>query len=102
PVASSIFETFDAFDQARLALRDGGFVKFGEETGPVEIPNYGAYRFTRVAGATPDAPDSGHRTRKKRKVLTARPHFLEKKSERSLLRSTHPFSFLIVNLRPSP
>ena len=57
PVALLIFETFDAFDQARLALRDGGFVKFGEETGPVEIPNYGAYRFTRVAGATPDAPD---------------------------------------------
>lgn len=57
PVALLIFETFDAFDQARLALRDGTFVKFGEETGPVEIPNYGAYRFTRVAGATPDAPD---------------------------------------------
>ena len=57
PVALLIFETFDAFDQARLALRDGTFVKFGEETGPVAMPNYGAYRFTRVAGATPDAPD---------------------------------------------
>ena len=57
PVALLIFEKFDAFDQARLALRDGGFVKFGEETGPVSIPNYGAYRFTRIAGATPDAPD---------------------------------------------
>lgn len=57
PVALLIFETFDAFDQARLALRDGSFVKFGEETGPVAIPSYGAYRFTRVAGATPDAPD---------------------------------------------
>jgi CO/xanthine dehydrogenase Mo-binding subunit len=57
PVALLIFETFDAFDQARLALRDGTFVKFGEETGPVTIPDYGAYRFTRVAGATPDAPD---------------------------------------------
>ena len=57
PVALLIFETFDAFDQARLALRDGTFVKFGEETGPVALPNYGAYRFTRVAGATPDAPD---------------------------------------------
>ena len=53
PVALLIFETFDAFDQARLALRDGTFVKFGEETGPVVMPNYGAYRFTRVAG--PDA-----------------------------------------------
>ena len=35
PVALLIFEKFDAFDQARLALRDGTFVKFGEETGPV-------------------------------------------------------------------
>ena len=35
PVALLIFETFDAFDQARLALRDGTFVRFGEETGPV-------------------------------------------------------------------
>jgi CO/xanthine dehydrogenase Mo-binding subunit len=57
PVALLIFETFDAFDQARMALRDGTFVKFGEETGPVALPSYGAYRFTRVAGATPDAPD---------------------------------------------
>ena len=56
-VALLIFERFDAFDQARLALRDGTFVKFGEETGPVAMPNYGAFRFTRVAGATPDAPD---------------------------------------------
>ena len=30
PVALLIFEQFDAFDQARLALRDGTFVKFGE------------------------------------------------------------------------
>src|ERR1700681_4868297 len=57
PVALLIFEQFDAFDQARLALRDGTFVKFGEETGPIVIPNYGAFRFTRVAGPTPDAPD---------------------------------------------
>ena len=57
PVALLIFEKFDHFDQARLALRDGTFVKFGEETGPVVMPDYGAYRFTRVAGPTPDAPD---------------------------------------------
>jgi CO/xanthine dehydrogenase Mo-binding subunit len=57
PVALLIFEDFDAFDQARLALRDGTFVKFGEETGPVTMPNYGAFRFTRVGGPTPDAPD---------------------------------------------
>src|SRR5258708_36251559 len=57
PVALLIFETFDAYDRARLALRDGTFVTFGEETGPVVMPNYAAFRFTRVAGATPDAPD---------------------------------------------
>lgn len=57
PVGLLIFETFDAFHRARLALRDGTFVTFGEETGPVAMPPYGAYRFTRVAGATPDMPD---------------------------------------------
>ena len=57
PVALLMFEQFDAFDQARLALRDGTFVKFGEQTGPVAGPNYGAFRFTRVAGPTPEAPD---------------------------------------------
>ncbi len=57
PVALLIFETFDAFDRARLAIRDGTFVKFGEETGPVSMPPFAAFRFTRVAGATPEAPD---------------------------------------------
>jgi CO/xanthine dehydrogenase Mo-binding subunit len=57
PVALLIFEKFDTFDQARLVLRDGGFVQFGGETGPVSLPNYGAFRFTRVAGPSPDAPD---------------------------------------------
>src|SRR5947207_251090 len=57
PVALLIFETFDAYDQARLKLRDGTFVTFGEETGPVEMPSYGAFRFTRLAGATPEASD---------------------------------------------
>jgi len=57
PVALLIFEDFDAFDQARLALRDAAVLKFGKETGPVTMPNYGAFRFTRVGGPTPDAPD---------------------------------------------
>ena len=57
PVALLIFEQFDAFDRARLALRDGTFVKFGEETGPVAVNNYGSFRFTRIAGPTPDSPD---------------------------------------------
>ncbi len=53
PVALLLFETFEAYDEARLALRDGTFVKFGEETGPGRDADYGAYRFTRIAGATP-------------------------------------------------
>jgi CO/xanthine dehydrogenase Mo-binding subunit len=57
PVALLLFDTFDAFDQARLALRDQPYVKFGEETGPVMMPDYGAWRFTRVGGPTPEAPD---------------------------------------------
>ena len=57
PVALLIFEDFDAFDQARLALRDASVVKFGAETGPVKMPNYGQFRFTRVGGPIPDAPD---------------------------------------------
>ena len=56
-VALLIFEDFDTFDQARLALRDAPVVKYGEETGPLTRPPYAAFRFTRVAGATPDAPD---------------------------------------------
>lgn len=57
PIALLIFEDFDAFDQARLALRGAPVVKYGEETGPLTRPPYAAFRFTRVAGATPDAPD---------------------------------------------
>jgi CO/xanthine dehydrogenase Mo-binding subunit len=57
PLALLIFEDFDAFDQARLALRDAAVLKFGKETGPVKVPDYGAFRFTRVGGPTPDAPD---------------------------------------------
>jgi hypothetical protein len=57
PVALLIFETFDVFDKARLEFRDGDFLEYGAETGPVAVPNYGAFRFTRVAGPSPDAPD---------------------------------------------
>jgi CO/xanthine dehydrogenase Mo-binding subunit len=57
PVALLIFADFDTLDQARLALRDAAVLKFGNETGPVKMPNYGQFRFTRVAGPTPDAPD---------------------------------------------
>src|SRR5262249_42377195 len=57
PVALLIFDNFDRFDQARQVLRDQAVLKFGAETGPVMMPNYGQFRFTRVGGPTPDAPD---------------------------------------------
>ena len=57
PVALLLFETFRAYDLARRAFRETGLLKFGKETGPRPAPNYGAFRFTRVAGATPDSPD---------------------------------------------
>jgi len=57
PTALLIFERFDTYDRARLELRARSCLKFGDETGPVEMPPYAAYRFTRVAGATSDAPD---------------------------------------------
>ncbi|HWJ72840.1 MAG TPA: molybdopterin cofactor-binding domain-containing protein [Kaistia sp.] len=57
PLALLIFASFDDFDRVRVALRDGNYLKFGAETGPTEGPNYGAFRFTRVAGPTPDGPD---------------------------------------------
>src|SRR6202167_1722537 len=57
PIAILVFEDFDSLDQARLALRDHAFAKFGVETGPVEMPNYAAFRFTRLGGPTPEAAD---------------------------------------------
>jgi CO/xanthine dehydrogenase Mo-binding subunit len=57
PLVMLIFEQFDAFDQARLALRSPSCVSYGDETGPVAIAPYGSHRFVRVAGATPEAPD---------------------------------------------
>ncbi|HKH27072.1 MAG TPA: molybdopterin cofactor-binding domain-containing protein, partial [Sphingomicrobium sp.] len=57
PLAMLIFERFDVFDQARLALRDMPHVTYGAETGPLHRPPYGSYRFVRVAGDRPDGPD---------------------------------------------
>ena len=57
PLAMLIFEHFDSFDQARLALRAPSCAKCGEETGPIALAPYGSHRFVRVAGATPQAPD---------------------------------------------
>ena len=52
-----IFEQFDAFDQARLALRDPSCVAYGDETGPVAIAPYGSHRF--VADCRRDAGGAG-------------------------------------------
>ncbi|MGX1099515.1 CO/xanthine dehydrogenase Mo-binding subunit [Amorphus sp. MBR-141] len=57
PVALLLFDSFDAFDRARLSFRDHGLLRFGRETGPQTRPNYAAFRYTRIAGPTPDAPD---------------------------------------------
>src|SRR5438876_6885241 len=43
PVALLVFEEFDAFDQARQALRGRTPVRFGEKTGAVVRPLYAAY-----------------------------------------------------------
>jgi CO/xanthine dehydrogenase Mo-binding subunit len=57
PVALLLFESFDAYDRARVIFRDSNLLKFGAETGPIKQPNYTALRFTRIAGPTPDSPD---------------------------------------------
>src|ERR1700738_109227 len=44
-VALFAFEDFAAVDQARLRLRDEAVLKFGKETGPVTMPNYGRLSF---------------------------------------------------------
>jgi CO/xanthine dehydrogenase Mo-binding subunit len=57
PVALLLFDSFDSFDTARLVLRQRSLLRFGASTGPLAGGTYGAWRFTREAGATPDAPD---------------------------------------------
>jgi CO/xanthine dehydrogenase Mo-binding subunit len=57
PLVMLIFDQFDAFDQARLALRSPPCVTYRDETGPVAIAPYGSHRFVRIAGPTPAAPD---------------------------------------------
>lgn len=58
PVALLIYRGFDRFTIARQMLRGTqGVITFGEETGAVQRPPYGANRFTRVGGPNPFAPD---------------------------------------------
>lgn len=51
PVALLLFDTFDAYDLARTALRHMSPLHFGVETGPLPGADYATLRFTRVAGA---------------------------------------------------
>jgi CO/xanthine dehydrogenase Mo-binding subunit len=58
PVALLIFGDFEGFVTARQILRGAKEkVVFGEETGAVAKPPYGANRFTRIGGADPSGPD---------------------------------------------
>ncbi len=57
PVALLLFETFAAFNAARLAIRSGKFVQFGKATPAVAQAPYGSNRFVRVAGHAVTGPD---------------------------------------------
>jgi CO/xanthine dehydrogenase Mo-binding subunit len=57
PVALLIFRGFEKFATARKILRGAKAVVFGEQTGAVAQPPYGANRFTRIGGDDPSGPD---------------------------------------------
>jgi CO/xanthine dehydrogenase Mo-binding subunit len=58
PVALLIYRDFARFAAARRRVRFAdGVVRWGAVTGYRTPPNYGATRYVRIAGQTPDAPD---------------------------------------------
>lgn len=58
PVALLIYRDFARFDAAQRRLRFAdGVVRWGAASGYATPANYGAARFVRIAGPTPDAPD---------------------------------------------
>jgi CO/xanthine dehydrogenase Mo-binding subunit/aerobic-type carbon monoxide dehydrogenase small subunit (CoxS/CutS family) len=58
PVAMLIYRDFARYDAAKRKIRfDDGVVRFGATTGPRPPPHYGAARYVRIEGATPDARD---------------------------------------------
>lgn len=58
PLALLIYRDFARFDAARRRLRFAeGVVRWGPKSGHATPANYGAARFVRMAGPTPDAPD---------------------------------------------
>jgi len=58
PVALLIYKDFARYDAAKRKLRsDEQAVRYGAVTGPKPPPHYGAARYVRIQGATPDARD---------------------------------------------
>lgn len=58
PLALLIYRDFARFDAARRRLRFAeGVVRWGAKSGYATPANYGAARFVRIAGPTPEAPD---------------------------------------------
>ena len=58
PVALLIYKDFARFDAVKRMLHfDERVVRYGAVTGPKPPPNYGAARYVRIEGKTPDAPD---------------------------------------------
>ncbi len=57
PVALLIFRGFDKYVTARQILSGAKSVVFGEQTGAVAKPPYGANRFTRIGGSDPSGTD---------------------------------------------
>lgn len=59
PVALLIFRSLEKYLTARQILRGATeAIVFGEQTGVVARPPYGANRFTRIGGADPTGPDA--------------------------------------------
>ncbi|QDQ88979.1 molybdopterin-dependent oxidoreductase [Alcaligenaceae bacterium SJ-26] len=57
PVAMLFYRDFDRFEAAKRMLRfETGTVKYGDFTGPKPPANYGAARFVRIGGETPQSP----------------------------------------------
>ncbi len=57
PVALLIFRSLEKFAMARQMLSGAKAVIYGDETGAVSNPPYGANRFTRIGGSDPSGPD---------------------------------------------
>ena len=58
PVALLIYRDFDRFYAAKGRIQfDEAVVRYGAVTAPNPPPNYGAARYVRIEGTTPDAPD---------------------------------------------